>query len=408
MAELLAENDGSNAYVLSFSVVRTVLAVIVAAVTFFLPQEVPLEYFPLNNPGTDILYLEISCLSDSVGDVQIFYNTSRGINQLNSISWPISATEQTYTYTFPLPDAPLTELRIDPVKNGGALTIRQMRIIDRRGSQIQRFTKDQFIPLHQVFAISPGPDGWKITSTPSADDPYARIDLYSPLLAKGLNHRNFLRCLYSWSYLALMLWIILLAVLFTFYRPRGWRDLLSHVLFMAPIALMFSAVGNRGLIKNSYHYSRFVPPAIKPGLQLEIDLRIDHPAYAQLFWNSGRGFNESDSVRQDYEVHPYLQTLRFPLPSTPLKDLRFDPLDGEAQIDIREIRVVDMGNRTRAVVPLDSLRFHQDILSHQLRRDTMETLEVKTQPGRKDPIILFSPETISRINEVIAEQAFSR
>lgn len=381
---------------------------LVALLAFLCPQTVPLVWFSLNNPGEDILYLEITCGSDRPGSVQIFYDTTQGISTFESFSWPVGASENTYTYTFPLPDAPITQLRFDPIGDGGELTLRQMRIFDRRGTQIQRFTRDQFILQHQIAAIASVPDGWKIVSTPGADDPYARIDLYSPILAKGLNHRNFLRCLYSWSYLGLMLWIVLLAVLFTFYRPRGWRDLLSHVSFMAAIALMFSAVGNRGLIKNSYHYSRFVPPAIKPGLQLEIDLRIDHPAYAQLFWDTGKGFNETESLHRDYEVHTYLQTLRFPLPATPLKDLRFDPLDGEAQIDIREIRVVDAGNRTRAIVPLESLRFHQDILSHTLRRDTMETLEVKTQPGRKDPIILFSPETVSRINEVIAEQASGR
>jgi len=375
---------------------------------FFLPQSVPLEYYSLPARSDDPLYLQITCAADKTGDVQIFYKASSGISEHESFTWPISPTQDTYTYTFPLPDAPITELRLDPVSAGGGLTIRQMQIIDRSGMQIQRFTKDQFIPLNQIASIAPTPDGWKITSTPDANDPYARIDLYSPLLAKGLNHRNFLRCLYSWSYLGLMLWILLLAVLFTFYRPHGWKDLLSHVSFMAAIALMFSAIGNRGLIKNSYRYSQFVPPVIKPGLQLEIDLRIDHPAYAQLFWDTGNGYSEADSVRKDYEVHTYLQTLRLPLPSSPLKELRLDPLDGEAQLNLREIRVVDTGNRTRAVVPLDSLRFHQDILSHASRPDTMETLEVKTQPGRKDPIILFSSETVSAINRVIQLEAAAR
>lgn len=387
---------------------RLVIAFAVATGSFALPQQFPLEFYPLNNPSSGLHYLEITCAGNALDQVQVFFDTGRGVNEFDSVRWPMGASEQAYTYTFPLSDAPIREMRIDPLSKGGSLTIRQMRIIDRSGTQILRFTKDQFIPLHQIAAISSVADGWKIVAATSADDPYARIDLYSPLVPRGMNHRNLLRSIYSWSYLGMMLWILLLAVLFTFHRPRGWRDLLSHVSFMAAIALMFSAVGNRGLIKNSYHYSRFVPPAIKPGLQLEIDLRIDHPAYAQLFWDTGQGFNENESLHRDYEVHTYLQTLRFPLPATPLKDLRFDPLDGEAQVDIREIRVVDAGNRTRAIVPLESLRFHQDILSHTLRRDTMETLEVKTQPGRKDPIILFSPETISQINQLRQEQASGR
>lgn len=403
MSQPPAEISGLRGGVFHPSLQRGRYAAVIAVLAFFVPQKIPLEYYPLNEPGDDLLYLEITCHSDRPGAVQVFYDATRGINELDTLAWPISATEETYTRTFPLPDAPITELRIDPLSHGGLLTIRQMRVIDRRGTQIQRFTKDQFIPVHQIAAISPTTDGWQIRSEPEADDAHARIDLYSPLLARGINHRNFLRCLYSWSYLALMLWILLAAVLFTFFRPHGWRDLLSHVAFMAAIALLFSAVGNRGLIKNSFRYSRFVAPVVKPGLQLEIDLRIDHPASAQLFWDRGQGFNENDSVRKDYETHPNLQTLRFPLPNGPLKELRFDPLDGEAQIDIREIRVVDAGNRTRVTIPLDSIQFHQDIISHALHRDTMETLEIKTQPGRKDPILMFEPSTITDINRVLQE-----
>ena len=378
---------------------RGFFAAVVALVGFLLPQEVPLVWYPLNNPGQDILYLEISCAADTTGNVQIFYNTTGGINQLESIYFPISPTAQTYTYTFPLPDAPLTELRLDPVAAGGALTVRQLRIIDRRGTEIQRFTRDDIVPLHQIAGITPLADGWKITSEPNSNDPIARIQLNTPLIAKGINHRNFLRCLYSWSYLSLMLWILLLAVLFVFYRPRGWRDGFLHLAFMAAIALLFSAVGNRGLLKNSVRYARFVPPAVSPGAQLEVDLSTDHPLVAQLFWDLGRGFNETDSARRGYEAHPGLQTLPFPLPPGSLQALRFDPLDGEARLVIRGLRVVDPAGRTLAVLPLASLEAAQDIARHAV---TEESLTVDTVPGRKDPILHFSPAAVSAVNRALA------
>jgi hypothetical protein len=383
------------------SLARGGLAAAVALAAFFIPQEVPLEYYPLNHPGNDILYLEITCAADKPGDVQIFYNTTRGINQHDSISWPIAPSEHPYTYTFPLPDAPITELRIDPIHRGAALTIRQMRIIDRRGTQIQRFTKDQFIPLHEIAGISPLSDGWKIVSEPEANDPYASIELPSPLLAQGINHRNFLRCLYSWSYLGLMLWVVLLAILFTFHRPRVWRDLVSPIAFMALIAGLFSAVGNRGLIKNSFLYSHFSPPVTRPGFHLEIDLRIDHSGAAQLTWDTAANFTGTNSLRRDYEPHADLQTLRFPLPSAPLKALRFNPLDGEAQIAIREIRVVDAGNRTRIIVPLNSFLVQLEKFSPTLRRDAMETLEIKSPPGRQQLIMSLAPEAIGQINHTL-------
>ncbi len=64
---------------------RIAVAALVAAAGFCLPQEVPLVWYPLNEPGNDILYLEFTCAADKDGDVQVFYNTTQGINQLESI-----------------------------------------------------------------------------------------------------------------------------------------------------------------------------------------------------------------------------------------------------------------------------------------------------------------------------------
>jgi hypothetical protein len=382
-----------------FSWRRAGLALVLAAAGFFLPQEIPLEWYPLNKPGDDILQLEINCATDQDGRVQIFYNTTGGINERESISWAISPTAHTYTYTFPLPDAPITELRLDPVGAGGALIVRNLRIIDRRGAEIRRFTRDDIVPVQQIAGVSPLADGWKITSVAGSNDPFANIRLPAPILAKDLNHRNLLRCLLSGGYLALMLWILLLAVLFAFYRPRDWRDGLRHAGFMAALALMFSAVGNRGLIKNSVHYARFVPPPVPPGAILEIDLATDRPATAQLFWDSARGFNEADSVRAYYEPHPGLQTLRFALPDAPLKALRFDPLDDEARLAVRGVRVSDATRRTLAVLPLTALEAGADIAT--LSAGDGE-LVVTTAPGRKDPTLLFGTNAVRLINEALA------
>ena len=78
---------------------RGLFALGLAIVGFLLPQEVPLEWYPLNEPGTDINYLEIACASDKTGEVQIYYNLTHGFNALNSIRIPISPTTQTYIFS---------------------------------------------------------------------------------------------------------------------------------------------------------------------------------------------------------------------------------------------------------------------------------------------------------------------
>ncbi|MBI2517710.1 MAG: hypothetical protein HYV95_12470 [Opitutae bacterium] len=378
---------------------RWVFALALAIGGFLLPQEVPLEWYPLNEPGQDILYLEITCAADKNGFFEIYYNTTDGINELDKIYVPISPTTQTFTYTFPLKDAPITELRLDPVADGGTLTIRQMRIIDRRSTEVRRFTRDMFTPLHEIAAIQSASDGWTITSTPGNNDPYTRINLPAPLYAVGLNGRNLQRCLLSSGYLAMMLWILLLAVLFTFWRPKSWRDFFRHVGFMAAIALPFSLVGNRGLIRHSFHYARFTLPAPSPALNLEMDLASDHPTPAQLFRDTGHGYNETESVRIGYEPVAGLQTLRFPLPPGPLRALRFDPFDAPGRLDIRGIRLVGTDGITHAVLPLDSLVPQRDIA--RLGEDG-GFLRLQTPPEARDPILEFSPSALAEINRSLA------
>lgn len=379
------------------------LAAVVALGGFLLPQEVPLEWYPLNEPGTDINYLEISCASNKDGDVQIFYNLYTGITQLNSIYFPISPTEQTFTYTFPLPDGPITELRLDPVAQGGGFTIRQMRIINRRGEEIRRFTRSMFRPQHEIAAITPLPDGWKITSTNGAVDPHVRIELASPVIPVGQDHRNLQRCLLSTGYLAGMLFILLMAVLTATYRPHSWRDFFIHAGFLAALGILFSFVGNRGLIRNSIHYARFTPATIPPGLTLEFDLTTDNPTLqAQLFWDKGDGVNETDSHRVQPEPHFNLQTLRFPLPHAPLKTLRFDPLNGAAKIWIRGIRLVDSGQNTRLTLPLESLKAGREIATLHVVDDR---LHLETSPEAKDPSTEFTPAALDLINRALAPPA---
>lgn len=378
---------------------RLWFAAALAISAFFIPQGVPLVWYPLNEPGNDILYLEITCASDQDGDVQIFYNLTQGINPLDSIFFPISPSKQTYTYTFPLPDAPITELRVGSVNNGGTLIIRRMRILDRRSKEMRRFTADMFRPLHEIESITPVADGWQIKSSPSASDPQTRIEMFSPIIAKDINYRNILRCLLSWSYLGMMLWILLMAVLFTFYRPCSWRDLGKHLGFYAVLALLFSMVGNRGLIRNSWHYAQYEPLPLASAYNLEFDLGSSSPSTTQLYWDLGKEFNESESSRMGYAPIPGLQTIRFPLPHKPIQALRYDPRDDPGSVSIRGIRVVDSGQRTRAIIPLESLK-----PTHQIAQliSGEKGLTIKTTPDGNDPNLVFSSGAIDLINQVIA------
>jgi len=374
-------------------------AIAIAFAAFFLPQEIPLEWYPLNDPGTDINYLEITCAADVPGEVHIDYDVpAYGHRPIDSIHWPVSSTTQPFTYTFPLPDAPITEMRIAPPL-GGALTIRQMRITNRRGQEIRRFTRDIFRPQHEIAGLLPLTDGWKIVAAANASAPYARIELFSAIVPVGMNHRNLLRCLLSTGYLAGMLTILLLAVLFVFYRPLTWRDGAAHISFMIALALCFACVGNRGLIRNSLGYARYVPPVPATGLKLELDVAASFRTPAQLFWDTGQGMNEANSARAAYEPHDDLQTLRFALPSGPIQSLRLDPGDSFGKWTVRGIRLVDQGQRTRLILPLASLHPMREIDRLEVEQDR---LRLVTPANARDPITNFKPDAIEAINRTLA------
>lgn len=374
---------------------RLLAAVLLAAGAFILPQSVPLEWYPLNHPGPGLNYLEITCAADVHGEMRIDYDLARdGHRPIDTIRVPVSPTQQAYTYTFPLPDAPITEVHVAPPKNG-SLTIRQMRIINRRGEEIRRFPRDLFQVQRGVTEIAPLPDGLKLVATPGAPDPSTRIELFVPIIPEGMNHRNLLRCLLSTGYLALMLMILLLAVLFVFHRPRSWRDFLAHAGFLAALALCFSAVGNRGLIRNSICYARYVPPVPSPGLSLELDVASTFRFPAQLFWDTGAGMSESTSTRATYEPHDGLQTLRFALPATPVKALRLDPGDSAGTWTVRGLRLVDHGQRTRLNLPLDALVPIREIAHLEAGPDE---LHLVTTDGAKDPITEFKPAVVTAIS----------
>jgi len=228
---------------------RFLLALGMTTLGFLLPQKIPLEYYSLNNPSSGLQYLEITCAANTTDLVKVSLDTGRHFNDFETIRWPISPSDVVYTYTFPLPDAPIRKLRLAPFETKpGELTITNFRIINRRGQEIRRFTKDDFQRSYQIAGVVPVAGGWKIVTNLNATNPFSDIKLL------------------SLTYLSLMIWILLLAVRFALKmgQPvsafRFSHSAFQSILFAALIAVLFSAVGNRGLIKNSIHYAFYTPP----------------------------------------------------------------------------------------------------------------------------------------------------
>jgi hypothetical protein len=234
---------------------RAMFVIGVAIICFMLPQDIPLEYCSLNNPSSGLQYLEITCAANFYGLIVISLDSGKGFNNFEAIKWTISPSDSAYTYIFPLADTPLYRLRLSTLQASGALSITNFRIINRRGQEIHRIVKEDFIGLNKTVEIVTTLVGWKVVSIIPGQEHLNDIAIRRPLVPEGMNERNLKRCIISWSYFALMIWILTLAVYFTL-RPKGTvHSHASAFLFLAFLALLFSAVGNRGLISNSIRYA---------------------------------------------------------------------------------------------------------------------------------------------------------
>ncbi|GAB1488976.1 hypothetical protein MASR2M8_14260 [Opitutaceae bacterium] len=137
-------------------------------------------------------------------------------------------------------------------------------------------------------------------------------------------------------------------------------------------------------------------------LQLEIDFKADRDTSVQLFWDAGAGLNAGDSSWRDYRTSENLQKLVFPLPSSPIKALRLDPLASQGWAELHGIRVVDQYGQVLASIPFSELTAVRDIASID---PTSERVRIVTFPDSRDAILQFESSTAALISELIASHA---
>ena len=94
---------------------------------------------------------------------------------------------------------------------------------------------------------------------------------------------------------------------------------------------------------------------------LEIDLRASAGSVAQLFWHSGDGFSEAQSIRLPLTpASDDLQQMRFSLPPLNLLGLRFDPTDAPADVWVSSHSILDStGKVVSTLNPASLFPVHQ-------------------------------------------------
>lgn len=130
----------------------------------------------------------------------------------------------------------------------------------------------------------------------------------------------------------------------------------------------------------------FVSQADPTYHRVTIRIESSKPVETQLFYDTGKGFNENDSIKQVVYQTNIPVILDFSLPGRNIRALRFDPGRSPAQIKIYEIVLKYQGEKPFSV-PLDSLKAVKDIrsLHYDERAVTVEMAE-----KAEDPVLYLS------------------
>jgi len=107
---------------------------------------------------------------------------------------------------------------------------------------------------------------------------------------------------------------------------------------------------------------------------------------AQLFYDAGRGFSEADASRVPLAAGAPV-VLSFPIHAQSVRGLRFDPINHDAQVTLREAVIRRPDGSVLRTIPLDAFTPANQIESLVRRGDA---LVVQPPPGANDPFLFVS------------------
>jgi hypothetical protein len=153
------------------------------------------------------------------------------------------------------------------------------------------------------------------------------------------------------------------------------------------------AIGFTGYELLGHHHS----------LQLRIQIYSSVGSQAQLFWDTGAGYNEKESsteiVSPPSWSHSY-QTLSYQLPDKAIRGLRFDPITSEGSVSLRDVEIRGAHGAILRIPPSRITGANQ--IQSRLERSSIVTFI--TSPGANDPQLLVNLDAPIR-GPVVARRA---
>jgi len=118
---------------------------------------------------------------------------------------------------------------------------------------------------------------------------------------------------------------------------------------------------------------------------LRVTMASSAGGHVQLYWNGGRGYLEADSSILPITPGDDPRTYRLYVPIGTYSELRFDPIDNDGRVLIRDAGIVDAQDQLLREIPLGDFEPLNQIRSLSLERGR---LRVDVAPGGNDPQLL--------------------
>jgi hypothetical protein len=125
--------------------------------------------------------------------------------------------------------------------------------------------------------------------------------------------------------------------------------------------------------------------------ELEIVMSASTDTFAQVFFDTGKGFEESSSLRfwTGPSSRASSQRVPLPVPSSRLRRVRFDPIAGAGRASIHRLALLDASGREVARLSYGDVRPFWQVESWREGKDG--AMELITTPGADDPYVLLNP-----------------
>ena len=283
--------------------------------------------------------LRLELRSSEVLKARVFFDIGLGFVKDESVGRTVAASPDAQTLLFPLPLRPVGKVRIDLEGSAPTLNLHALSVVRAEdGSETRAFAPESITGPGAGEQLTPDTEGLQIVSPPGTSKTTLQLPLDEPIsVARGA---------WDWvgRWLGLDLPLFALYAACAFVALFGWPDWSASV----PRWENLWALVDRWL-PDGWTALLYAVPLVcvvcglaanqQDSYYLEAEVLCDRPVQMRFYFDTGAGFREAESTRENVPASPGFREVRFPIPVSGFKRIRFDPAEGPVRMRVNSVAV---------------------------------------------------------------------